>query len=432
MSKYPPRVDGLPADRTLAFFIGGDTFEGWFDKVGISLETFRTELTGGWLFNYVEALQQAGIRPVMFFATGKVRATTRFVHVPTGASVCLFPTPSLHRKLRAAQLRFELRSKAIWSVGSYLATPMLLLKHELRREGCEAILCQEYEQPRFDLCVLLGQTLGLPVFATYQGAHRTHSWVERPFRRLSVRRSSGLIIAAHTEIQRVRAAYGIPAQRIAHIPNPMDVAAWRAIDQREAREQIGIDPDARVVVWHGHTQIRRKGLDVLLDAWELIRSQRPGPGALLLLVGTGRNTSELKRRVDGDPSIRWIDRYVLDRRELWRYLSAGDVYTLPSRHEGFAVAPVEAMACGLPVVAADASGIPDLLGEGQDGGGVIVPREDPVALASALLRFLEDPALAREFGARARRRAEQEFSLKFVGQRLRAFIFPEPAPASAH
>ena len=143
-----------------------------------------------------------------------------------------------------------------------------------------------------------------------------------------------------------------------------------------------------------------------------------------MLVGTGRNTGELRRRADQDPSIRWIDRYVLDREELWRYLSAADVYTLPSRHEGFAVAPIEAMACGLPVVAADASGVADLLGSGDEGGGIIVPREAPAALASALLRVLGDPGWAHELGARARRRAEERFSLEVVGGSLRDFMFP--------
>jgi starch synthase len=83
------------------------------------------------------------------------------------------------------------------------------------------------------------------------------------------------------------------------------------------------------------------------------------------------------------------------------------------------------MACGLPVVAADASGVADLLPGGEADGGLIVPREDPAALAASLLRVLDDEGLARELGARARRRAEQEYSLEVVGSHLRDFIFPD-------
>ena len=106
-------------------------------------------------------------------------------------------------------------------------------------------------------------------------------------------------------------------------------------------------------------------------------------------------------------------------------LCAADVYTLPSRHEGFAVAPLEAMACGLPVVAADTSGVADLLPDGEGSGGVVVPREDSTALASALGRLLDDQAHARELGIRARRWVEERFSSDAVGDRLRAFMYQD-------
>jgi glycosyltransferase involved in cell wall biosynthesis len=56
-----------------------------------------------------------------------------------------------------------------------------------------------------------------------------------------------------------------------------------------------------------------------------------------------------------------------------QYLSVADVYVFPSRHEGFPVAPLEAMACGLPIVAAYAPGICDILSEGEESGGLVVP-----------------------------------------------------------
>jgi glycosyltransferase involved in cell wall biosynthesis len=416
---------------TVAFLTGGDRFEDWFDKVGISLATFRDELTGGWLFNYIEAMQTAGIRTVLLFGSARVRVPIRFVHRPTQTPVCLMPTPWASRKIRAAHDRFLPGSKVASSLASYAATPIWHLARELRREGCDAILCQEYEHPRFDVCVALGRSLGLPVFATYQGGRETPSRVGRAFRRLSIRRCDGLIVAAGSEIERIQETYGVESGRIGHIPNPMDVEGWPPIDRTRARAKLGIPQGSRVVVWHGHAQIRRKGLDILLDAWDLVCARYTRRKPLLLLVGTGRNTAELRRRTSGNPSILWIDRYLLDREELWRYLSAADIYCLPSRSEGFAVAPIEAMSCGLPVVATDVSGVQDLLAGGEEGGGVIVPPEDPFALAMALHRLVEDDELARELGRRARRRAEQEFSLDIVGGRLRRFLFPDGQVAGA-
>ncbi len=84
------------------------------------------------------------------------------------------------------------------------------------------------------------------------------------------------------------------------------------------------------------------------------------------------------------------------------------------------MAVVEAMTCGLPVVAANVSGVIDAFG--GEPAGLVVPPEDAAALEKALARLLDDDALRRELGARARRRAESEFSLQRVGSRLRAFM----------
>jgi glycosyltransferase involved in cell wall biosynthesis len=408
--------------HTVAFLPGGDRFEDWFDKVGISFAAFRDELTGGWLFNYVDAMRIAGIRTVLLFGSEKVRTPIRFVHRPTRTPVCIMPTPWVSRKLGAAQARLRPKPPLPWPLRSYLATPVQRLAGELRRAGCDAILCQEYEQPKFDVCVGLGRMLGVPTFATYQGANEISSAFERPIRRWAIRLAAGLIVGASSEIARVRSEYAIDPAKIAHIPNPMDTVRWQRVDRDVARRELGFDGRTAVVTWHGHAQMRRKGLDVLLDAWDIVCSRRTD--VMLLLVGTSRNTFELGRRVAGNPRVRWVDRYVLDREELWRYLSASDVYCLASRHEGFAVAPIEAMSCGLPVVATDVSGVRDLLDGGEAGGGLIVPPEDPRSLATALGRLLDDGRLANELGRRGRHRAEREFSLEVVGSKLRQFLFP--------
>jgi glycosyltransferase involved in cell wall biosynthesis len=411
--------------RTVALLAGADRFEDFYDRIGISIGAFRDELTGGWLFGYVDALRSVGVRSVMFLFSANVERPQRFVQRATGAVVWILPSPRLHRLLRKVFDRFRPQSDALRSVAAYVSTPQRMLTRTLRRERCDAILCQEYESTRFDLCVLTRRFHGLPVYATFQGANRTTSWVERPIRRSSVRRCAGLIIAARSEIERVRTTYRIPSEKIAHVGNAVDVLAWEPIERSAARAELGIPQDAGVVEWHGHAQIWRKGLDVLLDAWDIVCAERPDRTLLLLLIGSGRNTAEIERRAGGNRRIRWVDRFVHDRSELRTYVSAADVYTLPSRHEGFAVAPLEAMACSLPVVATNAPGVPDLLHGGEAAGGVIVPRGLSSALAAELLRLLDDPALARQLGARARRRVEQEFSLEVVGLSLRSFIFPE-------
>jgi glycosyltransferase involved in cell wall biosynthesis len=408
--------------RAIALLPAGDRFEDFHDRIGVTLEDLREGLSGTWLFNYVEALHAAGVRPVLYFVSARVPSIVRFTHQPTGASIRFLPTPWLHRKMQGARDRFGIPSPLFASLLSYAATPWLALVKEFRRDDCEAILCQEYEYPRFDEAVVVGRLLRMPVFATYQGGSASRSGLERPFRRISTRLAAGLIIGARKEIERVRTAYGVPAERTGLVPNGLDVETWQPLDRHVARAALGIADDTRVVVWHGRVEIDCKGLDLLLDAWEQLCVARPHARLQLLLVGSGRDHDALNRRIASLPadSVRWDDRWVRDRNVIWRYLSAADIAVLSSRREGFPVAVVEAMTCGLPVVATNVSGVIDALGD--ELAGVVVPPEDAPALAAALGRLLDDDPLRRELGQRARRRAEREFSLQRVGSRLRAFM----------
>jgi glycosyltransferase involved in cell wall biosynthesis len=305
----------------------------------------------------------------------------------------------------------------------YLTSTPWTLARILRDEDCAAVLCQEYEEGRFDLCVALGRLLRIPVYATFQGGDHTRTRVERTVRRTTVRAARGFVIGAASEATRVRDQYGVAADRIAAIANPLDPETVKRQPRASARAALGIDPAARVVVWVGRVDVKPKGLDTLLDAWSAVRESRPGP-LLLLMLGTGSGATWLHDRIAelGLDDVRWRDEYVLDRGVVGQYLSAADVFVLPSRQEGFPVAPVEAMAAGLPVVATDAPGVRAVVGEAEDGGGVIVPREDARALANALGRFLDDPALASHVGARAEQRVASHFSLEAIGEQLRSFV----------
>lgn len=432
----------MSAPPTLALLPWGDVIEDFLDGIGVSLETFATEMTGGWLFGYVEALRREGVRTVIVCVSKQVAASTRFTHAPTGAAVWALPAPRsylhLRRRMRdpygwTVEEMFgpapgPLRNvyRVIRDVAPYLATPPRALARVLRDENCTAILCQEYEYPRFDVAVRVGRQLGLPVFATFQGGDWQSSRIERWVRPRSLRAAAGVIIPTSTEAVRVRARYGVPDAKVASIFNPLDVTAWTLPDRRETRRELGIADTEDVVVWHGRVDMHRKGLDVLLDAWSAVVRARPERDLRLLLIGTGPSAGELRGRVEADERIRWIDEYVLDRDRLRRLLAASDVYAFPSRHEGFPVALVEALASGLPLVATDAPGVPDILGPAP-AYGTIVPSGDAAAFARALGALISDPNRVA-MGRAARQRAEAAFSLSAVGRQLRHFLFGDGQP----
>ena len=429
---------GTPHDGTftVALMPWGDLIEDFLDEIGLTLDEFASEMTGGWLFGYVAALQRQGIKTVILSVSGRVTSTLRTVHQATGAEMVFVPAPATYRRLRTRMKdpygtslhamfgSTSALSRPFWRLthhlAPYLATPTIALAREIRRSGCGAILCQEYESPRFDASVLIGALLRIPVFATFQGGTWHRSGIERRVRRHTLRRTAGVIVASSEEAVRIRAAYGLPEAKIARIFNPIDLSVWEPAAGVDGRRDLEVAETTRVAIWHGRVDIRRKGLDVLLEAWRRICAERPREDLLLVLVGSGVDANTLGRDIERThvPKLRWIRDYVLDKMRIRQYLSAANVYVLPSRHEGFPVAPLEAMACGLPVVAASAPGVADIFADGDSSGGIVVPIGDPTALCRAVGKLLDDRPFARRVGESARKRVESAFGLDVVGSQL--------------
>jgi len=424
----------------LALLPWGLVLEDFLVPNRLSLDDFCNDFTGSWMFGYATALRTAGVDTVIVCVSAGVDAVAHRIHGPTGTPVCVLPVPRPYRLLRS-RMQFPYARAVAGVFGGppplrralypllvaaketapFLATPVAALARELRRYGCDAVLCQEYEFPRFDVCVALGRLLGLPVYASFQGGDYQRWRLERLLRPLSVRAAAGLVVAPRAEVERVRERYR--PRRVARIPNPVDLELWRPQDRAAARRALGFPEEARVAAWHGRVDVWKKGLDTLLDAWALVCADGPRD-RLLLLVGTGADAQQVRARAEGHGlrNLVWIDRHLHDPAELARHLAAADVYAFTSRHEGFPLAPVEAMACGLPVVATDVSGIRDVLADGEESGGVVVPPDQPERFARELGRLLDDAALREALGVRARARAE-DYGAVSIGRRLRSFLF---------
>ncbi|WP_328537622.1 glycosyltransferase [Streptomyces sp. NBC_00344] len=148
---------------------------------------------------------------------------------------------------------------------------------------------------------------------------------------------------------------------------------------------------------------RQKGQDVLLRAWPEIT--RVAPEARLVLVGDGPDRERLSRIAPSGVLFAGA----VDTTSSW--LRAADVVVLPSRWEGMALAPLEAMACGRPVVLADVSGARESLPPGHHRYG-LVPPDDPRALAGAVARLLTDRRLRDSLGRQAGAHARANFDVR--------------------
>ena len=134
-----------------------------------------------------------------------------------------------------------------------------------------------------------------------------------------------------------------------------------------------------------------------------------------VIGGTGEEEVELKKqaaRLDLENIISFPG-WVSDARS---FLKTIDIFCLPSRHEPFGIVLLEAMASKLPIIATDSEGPREILG--PNGCGVIVPKNNPLALAEALNTMLEDEFIAREMARVAYDTLKGRYSMEFVSQRI--------------
>jgi glycosyltransferase involved in cell wall biosynthesis len=235
-----------------------------------------------------------------------------------------------------------------------------------------------------------------------------------------------VVVAALDRATGLAHGIGRPGQYTV-IRSGIDVAAFSnsASRRREARERLGLPRDAAVV----GTVARLappKDLESLLHGFAAVAAERPA--ARLVLIGDG------PRRAEAEAMVRALgatDRVVFagPRRDVPELLPAFDVMVLPSHHEGLPRTIVEAMATGIPVVASGVGGIPEVVVDGTTG--LLVPPGDPAALASAVERVLDDPALGLQLVDRARTLVG-EFDAAAMVRRTEALyeeLLAERAPA---
>jgi glycosyltransferase involved in cell wall biosynthesis len=207
------------------------------------------------------------------------------------------------------------------------------------------------------------------------------------------------LVVAVSEAERLRGVEaGIRSPAVV-APNGVDLDVWAPRDGAAVRAGLGLHQGPAVVCVGRLAP--QKGQDLLVAAWPEIR--RTVPDATLLLVGDGPDRAALEAAAG--PGVLFVG--PVDDAALW--YAAADVVVAPSRWEGMALVPIEAMASGRSVVTTDVSGARETLG---GVAGAIVPIGDRQALVEAVLDRLTDPSLAAREGAAGRARAVELFDVR--------------------
>ena len=169
--------------------------------------------------------------------------------------------------------------------------------------------------------------------------------------------------------------------------------------------------EGRIVLGFAGQLVPRKGLDLLVEA--LPRIVAEFPGVLLLVVGcapAGEEEYEAKcrARIESLQLGRNVE-FVGFRRDIDAWMRTFDLFVLPTRSEPFGKVIIEAQAVGCPVVATRVGGIPEIVSHPELG--ILIPPEDPAALAGAILEVLRDPARREALAEAGCRHARENFSI---------------------
>ncbi|MFT4040850.1 MAG: glycosyltransferase [Thermomicrobiales bacterium] len=236
-----------------------------------------------------------------------------------------------------------------------------------------------------------------------------------------VQRVDQMIAQCPAEEDELLADYGAAPGQIARIPSAVDTARYRPLPQPEARASLGLDPAAELIVYVGRV-IPRKDIRNIVRALAALAAEHAARPHLLIVGG---ETTEPDERATPEIAVLRAlaaelgvadQLHFAGRRqpaELHRWYSAADVVVTTPRYEPFGLTPLEAMACGAPVIGADVGGISFTVAHGETG--FLVPPRNPVALASRLAELLDDPALRERFGRAGVARVLHLFTWPRVG-----------------
>lgn len=276
--------------------------------------------------------------------------------------------------------------------------------------------------------------LGTPFVVTFHALGRVRRLHQKgadsfPEERLAVEdrvvaEADRIIAECPQDLDDLTRLYGADRARVSVVPCGFDPSEFWPVDKAEARAAIGLPAGERVVLQLGR-MVPRKGVETVVRGLARLRRDH-GIAARLLVVGgesdrpdpaitpeIGRLQAVAAEEGVGD-AVTFVGRR--DRSVLRDYYGAADVFVTTPWYEPFGITPVEAMACGTPVVGSNVGGIKSTVADGRTG--YLVPPDDPSALAERLAYLYQRPDVLEDFSRRAVLRANELYTWERVAGRI--------------
>jgi D-inositol-3-phosphate glycosyltransferase len=283
-------------------------------------------------------------------------------------------------------------------------------KGVLAFQGRESI-SYDLIQSHYWLSGWVGQALkdewGIPHVAMFhtlgEAKNRSHMSEREPDYRIAMeravaRRADRVICASAGEQDALLNYCRVPAGQVARVPCGVDIERFRPMDRGPVRAALGLSPDETLVLFVGRIE-PLKGIDILVRA-----SAQMECCFRILVVGGDEKDNERRAALRALAEAHGVAERVtfidaVPHEELPLYYNASDISVVPSHYESFGMVALEAMACGIPVVATRVGGLRDTVRDGRTG--YLVPWRCPEAFAERLDLLVSNESLRRSLGREA-------------------------------
>jgi glycosyltransferase involved in cell wall biosynthesis len=281
----------------------------------------------------------------------------------------------------------------LWAILKYAS--LLSRSIAVTTSGPYDVVVGHYLYPTAAVASVVSRILNVPCVLVAHGTDvrsiQHDSLIARACRR-AITRAGLLVTVSHALATRLQDAVSLGASsRVTVIDMGVDTGVFRP--DPASRTSLDLSPEERIILFAGKL-VEVKGVDVLLDAFALLRAA--GAADQLVLVGDGPLRSALRDRAHAQgiaDHVTFLGQ--LPQAEVARWMSAADVFVLPSRDEGLGLVLLEAMACGTPCVGTSVGGIPEALPEAC--GRLVEPeRSEELARAIAELMGADKAVLSVE------------------------------------
>ena len=278
----------------------------------------------------------------------------------------------------------------------------------------------------------LKEALGVPYVVTFHAlglVRREHQGSADAFppMRIDIERrladnADAIIAECPQDEQDLMRLYHADPHKVRMVPCGFDTAEFGPMNRQQARAALGLSPQDFVILQLGRL-VPRKGIDNVIRSLQHLPASVPAK--LLIVGGDGTEpdetrTPEIKRLRDIARECGVLDKVTFtghrQRSALRRYYAAANVFTTTPWYEPFGITPLEAMACGTPVVASAVGGLPYSVTDGVTG--YLVPPHEPAVLAQCLAHLHANPRLALAMGRAGMRRVRSLFTWERVAKLL--------------